>query len=94
MYTIMNAVQLVMAEKQLAGSLWNEIAAAMIYIQNRCPNIEGKTPFEKCNNQLPDVSNLRVLGCQAWVCVPDTTSRSIMDLRSWQSIMIGYEANN
>ena len=26
--------------------------------------------------------------------VPDTTSRSTMDLRSWQGIIVGYEANN
>lgn len=90
----MSAVRSVMAEKQLAKSLWNEIAAAIVYIRNRCLSVEGKTPFKKCNNQLPDVSNLRVLGCRAWVRVPDTTTRSTMDLRSWQGIMVGYKANN
>lgn len=50
MYIIMSAVQSVMAEKQLAKSFWNEIAATVVYIQNRCPSVEDKSPFEKCNN--------------------------------------------
>ena len=83
-----------MAEKQLAKSFWNEIVTTVVYIQNKCLSIKSKTPFKKYNNQLPNVSNLRILSCQALVCVSDITSSSTIDLRSWQGIMVGYEINN
>ena len=65
MYTIMSAIRLIMIEKYLPKSLWDKIATAVVHVWNRCPSIKDKTPFEKYNNQLPDVSNLKVLGCQA-----------------------------
>ena len=40
-------------------------SAAIVYVWNRCLSVEGKTLFEKYNNQLLDVFNLRVFGCQA-----------------------------
>lgn len=82
MYTIMSAVWSVMEKKRLAKSLWNEIASGVVYVRNRCPSTEGKTPFEKCNEEPPDVSNLRVLGCHAWVQVLNTTSRTSSHSRS------------
>lgn len=94
MYTIMSAIWSVMKEKHLAKSLWNEIANAVVYVKNRCPSTEGKTLFEKCNEEAPDVSNLRVLGCRAWVQVPNTTLRTPSHSRSWQGIMVGYEGPN
>ena len=94
MYTIMSAVRSIMSEKRLPKSLWDEIAAAVVHVRNRCPSVEGKTPFEKCNNQLPDIFNLRVLCYRAWVLISDIISRTIMNLRAWQIIMVGYEAAN
>ena len=94
MHIIMRAIWSVMAKKQLPKSLWHEITADVVHVRNKCSIVEGKTPFQQCNNQLPDVSNLRVLGCRAWVLVPDIKSRLTMDLRTWQGIMVGYEANN
>lgn len=84
----------VMKEKCLAKSLWNEIASGVVYMRNRCPSTEGKTPFEKCNEEPPDVSNLRVLGCRAWIQVPNTISRTSSHSHSWQDIMVGYEEPN
>ena len=48
----------------LPKSLWPEITKAVGYIKNRSPGSDGKTPFEKANNEKPDVLNLRVLGCR------------------------------
>ena len=80
MYTIISAVQSIMAEKQLSRSFWDEIAAAVVQVKNRCLSKEGETPFKKCNNHLPNVLNLIVLGCRAWVLVPDTISRLTIEL--------------
>lgn len=61
----MSVVWLVITQNQLPKSFWNKIATPVIHIRNRCFSVEDKTFFEKYNNQLPDVSNLQVLSCQA-----------------------------
>ena len=94
MYPIMSAVCSIISQKYLLKSLQDEIGATVVYVQNRCLSMEGKTLFEKCNNQLPDVSNLKVFDCQVWVLILDTTSRTTMDLHAWQRFMVGYEAAN
>lgn len=86
MYTIISALCFVISEKHLPKSLWDKIASIVVYVWNGCPSVEGKTPFEKCNNQLPDV-----LGCRAWVFIPNTIKRTIIDLYAWQKIMVSYE---
>lgn len=83
-----------MAKKQLAKSFWNEIAAAVVYIKNGYFSMESKTFFKKYNNLLLDVSNLRLLGCRVWVYIPDIISKLIIDLHSWQKIMVKYKAHN
>ena len=90
----MSIIYSIMSEKRLLKSLWDKIAAFVVHVWNRCLSVESKTLFEKCNNQLPDIFNLRVFGCQAWVFIPDTISKTTMDLCTWQGIMICYENAN
>lgn len=50
MYTIMNAVRLLIWEKRLPKSLKNKIAAVIIHVKNRSPSKEDNTFFKKCSN--------------------------------------------
>ncbi len=61
----MNAVWLVTEEKQLPKFFLDEITINVVHVINRCYSIEDKKFFEKCNNQLPDIFNLRVFSCRA-----------------------------
>jgi len=94
MYTLMAPVHSILKEKKLPRALWAELVKAVAYVKNRCPGVDGVTPFQTGNGFQPDVSNLRALGCRAWVHVPKTTGRHKLDSRSWQGIMVGYEGVN
>lgn len=94
MYIIMSAIQLVIKEKRLAKSLWNEITSVIVYVKNYYPSTKGKTAFEKYNKEPLDIFNLRVFGYCTWVQVSKIISRSSNHFWSWQSIMIGYERPN
>ena len=94
MYTLMAPVRSILKEKKLSKALWAELVKAVAYVKNRCPGVDGVTSFQTGNGFQPDVSNLRALGCRAWVHVPKTTGRHKLDSRSWQGIMVGYEGVN
>ncbi len=90
----MAPVRLILNEKRLSKALWAELIKGVAYVKNRCPGVDGTTPFQKINDFKSDVSNLRVLECRAWIHVSKITARHKLDSRSWQGIMIDYEGIN
>ena len=52
----------------LPSFLWGEALRTTIYTLNRCPTkvITGKTPFEAWIGIKPNISHLRVFGCEAF----------------------------
>jgi len=56
---------------------WGEAVATAAYIRNRTvTTATGETPYERWYGERPNVSNLKVFGCVAYVHVPDSLSRS------------------
>jgi len=53
---------------------------------------KGVTPFERFFGRKPDVSNLRVFGCKAWIHVHKDKRKGNMDARGQAAIMLGYAA--
>lgn len=57
--------------------LWGEFLRSAIYVLNRTlscsssSNSSTKTPYELFFKQKPDISHLRVIGCRAYVHIPD-----------------------
>ena len=53
----------------LLSKLWPEALLTACYITNKLPIkvLEGKTPFEAWYKKKPDISNLRVYDCDAYV---------------------------
>jgi hypothetical protein len=49
--------------------LWAEAIRHGIWIQNRSPTraLSGKTPYETCKGQVPDLSQVPPFGTRAWV---------------------------
>lgn len=75
----------------LEKRFWGEAIAAAAYIQNRLPSRSvQKTPFELWTGHKPDVGNLKVFGCQAYVHIPDV-KRSKLDSKAEKLIFVGYD---
>ena len=53
-------------ESRLSKKFWVECLAALVHVLNACLTsaLVGKTPFEVWNNTKPNVSHLRVWGCE------------------------------
>lgn len=54
------------------------------------------TPFEQYTKMKPDVSNLKVVGCRAYVHIPQQKRAQSHKLteRAWIGYLIGFEAHN
>jgi hypothetical protein len=78
-------------EKNLRNDFWVEAVATRVYIMNRTPTtvVHGMTPEEKFTFKKPDVSHLKVLGCIAYVHVPDE-KRSKLDPKAEKCLFIRY----
>ena len=62
-----------------------------VYLRNRSPTTSLKeiTPYECLFKQKPDVSNLRVFGCEAFAHIPEK-QRKKFDEKSRKVVFIGY----
>ncbi|KAJ5143087.1 uncharacterized protein N7515_001874 [Penicillium bovifimosum] len=91
----------------LPHSLWHEASMAAIYIQNRIPHhaLDWKSPSEVLASHLgekaphwlqlkPDLSNLRVYGCKAFVRTHNIPRLAKLAPRAEIGYLVGYEASN
>ena len=94
--TILERARTMLIHAGLPSSLWPEAIAAACYITNRLPTtaLEGKTPYEAWYKKKPDLSNLRVYGCNAYVIDYHAKSKGKMAPRSWIGTLVGYEGKN
>ena len=62
----------------------------MIYVRNRSwSKGDGVIPFKALTGRDPDLSNLRVFGCPAYVHI-DYSQRLKFSSKAWQGIFVGY----
>ena len=89
--TLMNAARSMMYHSGVSTNFWAEAVATAAYLRNRSPtsSFKGCTPYERFYSEKPDVSNLRVFGCHAFVHVP-REKRDKLDKRSMKCIFVGY----
>jgi hypothetical protein len=94
--TIIERARTMMLQANLPVKLWPEAIAAAVYITNRLPTkaLQGKTPYEAWYSEKPDLSNLRVYGCDAYVVDYHAKSKGKMAPRSWRGTLVGYQAKN
>ena len=71
-HTLMETVRSMLADSGLPQMFWAEALSTAVYLKNRSPtmSLPETTPFEVWSGEKPDVSNLRVLGCNAHSHVP------------------------
>ena len=90
----MNYIRTIFADLDLPISLWSELLETAAYLRNRSPTkyLSDKTPFEALHGEKPDLTNLRIIGCQAWALILKE-KRSKFDLRSSDCRLLGYAAS-
>jgi len=89
--TIMEKARSMLIEACLPESFWAEAVSTAVYLHNRSPtrSLEGITPYEAWNGVKPDLSHLRVFGCDAYLHVPDQ-ARTKLEPKSKRCIHLGY----
>lgn len=88
--TLLDKVRAMLADSGLPQELWGEAVTTANYLRNRSPvTSKDKTPWELFTGNQPDVSNLKIFGCKAYVHVPKE-KRTKLDFKSEAGIMVGY----
>lgn len=89
--TIAKKVRSMIADSGLKKELWSEGLMAAVYVINRSPTsaLNDKTPYECWFGHKPDVSDLRVFGCEAYALIPKQ-KRKKLDYKSVKCRFVGY----
>ena len=87
--TIMETVRSILHHAGLPLPFWAEAVSTAVYIRNRCPTscLKENTPYECWHNEKPDVSNFKVLDCNALVHIPDE-KRTKLGKKSMKCIFV------
>jgi len=88
--TLASSAQAMLHGARLGKQYWGLAMAAAVYIRNRVWSAgAGGIPYQMVHGVAPDLGNLRVFGCPAYVHL-DASRRMKMDDRAWRGIFVGY----
>lgn len=75
----------------LPASFWGKAVNTANYIRNRCPSrsLQGRTPFEKWTDKVPDVSHLQPFGTSVYT-LDRSPTKGKLESRSTRGILVGY----
>ena len=92
MRTIKDSARTMLQQAKLPDFLWAEATATSVYVHNRLLNKQtgNKTALEQIFKRKPNLSHLRVFGCNAFSHVPDQ-KRSVWEAKGRKFIFVGYE---
>ena len=93
--TIEDVIQTLLADAKLPPSFWGDAALTTQYLRNRLPTStlpSNITPYEVMHKTKPDLSHLRVWGCQCFPSIPPEL-RTKRGPRRYEGIFVGYEEN-
>ena len=93
--TIEDGIQTLLADSKLPLSFWGDAALTFVYLCNRLPTSmlpEEMTPYEIMHHSKPDMSHIRVWGCQCFPLIPPEL-RTKASPRRYEAIFVGYEEN-
>ena len=91
--TLEDDMQTLLADSGLPFSFWGWAIRTAQYLRNRLPTSvlpSNITPYERLHNKKPDLSHLRVWGCQCFVLIPPE-QRSKGGPRRFEAIFVGYD---
>jgi transposase InsO family protein len=95
MCTIMDKVQAMRLDACLPQSWWEFTVLHTAHCYNRTPlsHLSWQTPYQLLNNEIPDVSHLRVFGCGAYVHIPEARHLNKLSPKSELMIYLGKQAS-
>lgn len=74
----------------LDNKYWGEAVAMATFLQNRIPTrAKGKTPYQLWFSKIPDLTNLKQFGCEAYAHRPKEKRRKL-DKKAKRLIFTGY----
>lgn len=89
--TLANKTRAVMEDACLPSEAWGEVLLACNYLSNLAvPQGQHLTAYQLFWRVAPTVQHLRVIGCLAYVLVPDTPARKKLDARAVPAVFVGY----
>lgn len=95
---LMDRARTMVIDANLDKMFWSEAVLAATYVINRSPTSvfkdqrENKTPAEIWFGKKPNLANLKIFGCTAYVHMP-SEKRTKLDAKSYKCIMMGYTPN-
>jgi hypothetical protein len=103
--TIFERVRSATTDSNIPKELWTEILKAQVYITNRVATstVKNKTPYESFMEEIdpgkdhkPDLSHLHVLGCRAFVHIPQQrqVKSAKLDQHAEEGILVGFEGTH
>lgn len=89
---LLEGIRSVVAGTRLPRFLWDEVARAVNYVQNRlpCRALHLQTPEEAFSGIKPNISHLRVIGCLAFCHIP-RKKRTKLDNKAIPTLCLGYD---
>jgi hypothetical protein len=93
--TISDTAQSLLADSKLPPSFWGLAVLTAVYLRNRIPTktLPGHiTPHEQMMKEKPDLSMLRIFGCQCFVHQPEEI-RGKGAARRFEAVFVGYVEN-
>ena len=90
--TIVGMSRCMLEQARMPKTFWTHALRVAFYVKNRCVHSShGRTPCELMYGTPPDLSNLRVFGCKAFVHVE--RDRKKLDARASEGVFLGYSGN-
>jgi transposase InsO family protein len=89
--TLMAKVRAILMDSKLPAYLWDYLAEMVAYLINRspCSPIGDITPYQKHNNEPPDLSHLRIPGCRVWAHLDKARLSNHTPYAIWASMVYG-----
>src|SRR3984885_5518671 len=94
MRTIMDKAQAMRLEACIPQSWWEFAVQHAAHCYNRTPisRLKWQTPYAVLNNEIPDISHLRVFGCGAYVHIPESRRVNKLSPKSELMIYLGRQS--
>lgn len=95
--TILDMVRTMLVQSGLEETFWGEAAAYANYIRERImtktPDGVKKSPLERRTGTKPNVKNIKVFGCLAFVHKAKPQRKTKLGSRGWKGIFLGITEN-
>ena len=90
----MDKAQVIRLEACLPQSWWEFVVLHATHCYNRMPisRLKWQTPFAVLNNEIPDISHLRVFKCGAYVHIPESRRLNKLSPKSKLMIYLGRQS--